>query len=336
MERQRQAAVIGNRGYAWTRQAQRRYSRRDAILLGASGVFGLVGAAMARSVFVELASPMTAAALPLGQATPSPAPAPIDVTPRDLATRILTEVPMTGETRDAIAAEAARFALFGAGTVVTVRSEWRAPDGGYGEATAGQIDLSEDLFADDPWSLARRDVELPAAFARSVFVNLAPHDDNGTQVRALGDYLTSVASMRTENGREEALAALNPYSYLGSGTRADEDVQRARTAMDDPAGLFALTTTTFLRFPAQLVSAVAAMASQTGSSPTMPGAEAGPVVIESPAKALTKRYLRAVTDLLTALVPNPDRRGDGYVKTQLDRAIPRFGLTRFDLGIRVP
>jgi hypothetical protein len=326
--------MLDHRGDAWTRQAHRRYSRRDAILLGTSGVFGLVGAAMARSVLVELAAPTTAAALPLRQAEASPVPTPIDVTPRDLATRILTEVPMTGETREAIATEAARFALFGAGTVVTVRASWRAPDGGYGEATAGRIDLAADLFANDPWSLARRDVELPAVFARSAFVNLAPHDDNGGQLRALGDYLTLMAAMRDEAGREDALAVLNPYSYVGSGLRTEDDRQRTRAAMDEPVGLFALATTTFLRFPEELVSAVAAMPSQYASPLTMTGAKPQSVLVDGTAKTLAKRYLRAVADFLTALVPNPDQREDGYVKTQLDRAIPRFGMTRFDLGIR--
>lgn len=334
MERQPQATIMDNRGCAWTRQAERRYSRRDAILLGASAVFGVAGATMVRSVFVELASPTTAAALPLRQGTPSPAATPIDVTPRDLATRILTEVPMTGETRDVIAAEAARFAPFGAGTVVAVRASWRAPDGGYGEATPGRIELSEDLFAAGAPSLARRDIELPSAFARSVFANLAPHDDNGAQLRALGDYLTVFASLRNGEGREEALGVLNPYSYLGPGIRTEEDRQRARAALDHPAGLFALATTTFLRFPEELVSAVVAMPSQVTIPVIMAGAKPQSVLVDSPAKSLAKGYLRAVADFLTALVPNPEHRQEAYVKTQLDQAIPRFGVTRFDLGIR--
>jgi hypothetical protein len=334
MERQHLTAVMSDRGHRWTERADRGYSRRDAILLGVSAVFGVVGAALARSVLVELAAPTTAAALPLAQATPQPEPTRIDVTPRDSATRILTEVPMTGQTRDAIATEATRFALFGAGTVVVVRAAWRGPGGSYGEATTGQIDLAEDLFANDPRSLARRDIELPAIFARSAIVNLAPRDDNGAQLRALGDYLTTLAPLRSAEGREEALAVINPYSYLGSGVRTEEDWVRAQTAMDKSAGLFALATTTFLRFPEELAAAVGAMASEEVPPMIEPGVARAPVVIDSPPKTAAKRYLRAVADLLTALVPNPDHRQAGYVKTQLDRAIPRFGMTRFDLGIR--
>ncbi|MEA2598146.1 MAG: hypothetical protein QOF01_4615 [Thermomicrobiales bacterium] len=331
MERNRRAAVMTHRGDDWTQKGDRRYSRRDAILLGASGVLGLVGVAMARSVFVEFAAPTIVAALPLS--APTATPTAIDVTPRQLGTRILTEVPMTGEVRDAIAAEATRFAPFGAGTVVTVRASWRAPDGGYGAASEGRIDLAEDLFADDPWSPARRDVELPAIFARSAFVNLTPRNDNGTQLSALGDYLTTISWLRSGDGRDEALVVLNPYSYLGPGGRGEAERARARAAMDEPDGLFALATTTFLRFPEELVTVVEAMASE--ETPLMPAYQAQSVVVDSPPKSLAKHYLGAVADLLTALVPNPDHRGEGYVKTQLDRLIPRFSMTRFDLGLRV-
>ncbi|HKG26384.1 MAG TPA: hypothetical protein VKB09_12095 [Thermomicrobiales bacterium] len=334
MERQRQAAVAGNPGVGRRPRAERVYSRRDAVLLGASAVFTVAGAAMARSVFVELASPTTAAALPLAQATPEPEPSPIDVTPRELTIRILTEVPMTGETRDAIAAEAERFAPFGAGTVVTVRASWHAPDGGFGAATTGAIELAEDLFADDSWSAARRDVELPAVFASSAFVNLVPRVDNGAQLRSLGDFLTELASLTDADGRENALAVINPYTYVGPATGTESDWGRAREAMEDPAGLFAMATTTFLRFPEELVAAIAAMESYEGTPGNISVVTPVTVMIDSPAKTLAKRYLRAVTDLLTGLVPNPDHRGDGYVKTQLDRAFPRFGMTRFDLGLR--
>jgi hypothetical protein len=335
MERQRQAAALRSRGDDWGQKAERGYSRRDAILLGASAVFTVAGAALGRSVFVELTSPTIAAARPLRQATPEPdlEPAPIDVTPRDLATRILTEVPMTSETRDAIAAEAARFAPFGAGHVVTVRESWQAPGGGFGTAAIGSIDLAEELFAGDPGSAARRDVELPAAFARSAFVNLTPRADNGAQLRALGDYLTTLAALKSEEGQEEALAVFNPYAYAGSATGTESDWGRAREAMDEPAGLFAMATTTFLLFPEELVSAVNAMESQV-QSPTMMPAVSSRTAVDSPMKTLAKRYLRAVADLLTALVPNPDRRGEAYVKTQLDRAFPRFGVTRLELGIQ--
>jgi hypothetical protein len=336
MERQRQAAALRYRGDGWEQRAERGYSRRDAILLGASAVFTVAGAALGRSVFLELTSPTTAAARSLAQATPEPEPepTPIDVTPRDLATRILTEVPMTGETRDLIAAEAARFAPFGAGTIVTVRASWQAPDGGYGAAATGSIDLAASLFAGDPWSAARRNVELPAVFARSAFVNLIPRDDNGAQLRALGDYLTTLAALKSAEGREEALAALNPYTYIGSATGTESDWGRAREAMDEPAGLFAMAATTFLRFPRELVAAIDAMESRVQSPTIMPAITPGTVVTDSPPKTAAKRYLRAVADLLTALVPNPDRRGEGYVKTQLDKAFPRFGITRLELGIQ--
>ncbi len=319
MERQRQAAAMR--------------SRRDAILLGASAVFTVAGAALGRSVFVELTSPAIAAARPLRPATPEPdpAPAPIDVTPRGLPTRILTEVPMTGESRDEIAAEAARFAPFGAGQIVTVRESWQAPGGGFGTAAIGSIDLADDLFAGDHWSAARRHVELPAMFARSAFVNLTPHDDNGAQLRVLGDYLTTLSALKSGEGREEALAVLNPYTYTTSATGTESDWGRAREAMDEPAGLFAMTATTFLRFPEELVAAVNAMESD-GQSPTMmPGVSQG-TIVDSPAKTLADRYLRAVADLLTALVPNPGRRGQGYVKTQLDKAFPRFGDNATGVG----
>jgi hypothetical protein len=335
MERQRQTAIVSNYGVGRQPKPERGYSRRDAILLGASAVFGLAGAAMARSVFAELASPMPVAAVPLSQATPATEPTPIDVTPRDQAIRILTEVPMTGETRDAIAVEATRFAPFGAGQVVTVRASWQAPDGGYGAAATGTIDLAEELFADDPWSRARRDIELPAVFARSVFVNLVPRNDNGAQLQALGEYLTTVASLRTDEGREQALAVINPYTYLGSATGTESDWGRAREAMEDAEGLFALATTTYLRFPEELVAAVEAMEGHAVTQTGATGAVQQTVIVDSPAKALARQYLRAVADLLTALVPNPDHRRDGYVKTQLDKAFPRFGMTRFDLGIRV-
>jgi hypothetical protein len=337
MKRQRQAAALRYREDGWTQGLERGYSRRDAILLGASAVFTVAGAALGRSVFLELTSPTTAAAGSLRQTTPDlePEPAPIDVTPRDLTTRILTEVPMTGATRDLIAAEAARFAPFGAGNVVTVRASLQTPDNGYSIVTPGAIDLAEDLFAGDPWSAARRDVELPAIFARSAFVNLTPRADNGAQLRALGDYLTTVDSLKNAEGREEALSVLNPYTYTGSATGTESDWGRARDAMDDPAGLFAMTTTTFLRSPEYLVAALAAMESHTESPTMMPAATSAAVVTDSPEKITTKRYLRAVSDLLTALVPNPDHRGEAYVKTQLDNAFPRFGITRLELGLRV-
>ena len=35
------------------------------------------------------------------------------------------------------------------------------------------------------------------------------------------------------------------------------------------------------------------------------------------------------------ILVDPDHRGEAYVKTQLDNAFPRFGMTRLELGLRV-
>jgi hypothetical protein len=331
MDRQRRTTASNVQGSARLRGTDRTYSRRDAILLGASAAFGLVGAAMARSVLADLASPMTAAALPRSEATPEATP--IDVTPNEQTTRILTEVPMSGAERDRIAAEAARFATFGAGTVVTVRKDWHAPDGDVSAVAVGRIDLAEELFGDDPWTLARQDVELPIAFARSAVVNLLPRDDNGDQLRTLGGYLTTLMALQTAIGRDEALAVLNPYTYVDRGLRAEADWQRARARMEDPDALFATVVATLLRFPEELVAAIDAMPSDGGALSVDPSLRAAAGVADSPAKRLAKQFLRAVADLLVALVPNPENRGSAYVNTRLDEAIPRFGITRFDLGI---
>ena len=338
MDGQRDTAVIEHRGYGWTPKTNRRtYSRRDAILLGMSAAFGLAGAGMVRTVYHDLTTPLTALALPStevpnGQLA-AVSPAPVDVSPDGHAMRIVTEAPMTSVERDEIAAEATRFAPFGAGTVVTVKKDWRPADGGYGEAVPDRIDLSDALLGDDPAALDRREIELPKHLAQSAVVNLAPHSENGKQLLALGTYLSTLESLTREDGREEALTALNPYSYAGSGLRETEDWQRERARMDDPSGLFAAVVTTWLRYPDSLIGAVEAMASSIaypGLDPANPtqsgGVEAGP-------KVLTRKYLRAVSDLLIALVPNPNDRGDGYVLNELDRAIPGFTLTRANLGI---
>jgi hypothetical protein len=178
MNGQRSAAVFEAHAFDLTRITNRRaYTRRDVILLGMSAAFGLAGAGIARTVYHDLTTPPVARArssVPAGGRIGSAPPAPIDVSPPGHPMRILTEVPLTSSQRDEIAAEAARFARFGAGTTVTIRKSWRSADGSYGETTPNRIDLSDALLGDDPDAIARREIELPLLFARSTIVNLLP------------------------------------------------------------------------------------------------------------------------------------------------------------------
>jgi hypothetical protein len=64
-----------------------------------------------------------------------------------------------------------------------------------------------------------------------------------------------------------------------------------------------------------------------------PGSPSQSGAIEAGPRGLARRYLRAGSDFLVALVPNPDGLGNGYVFNELDHAIPGFTLTRAELGI---
>jgi hypothetical protein len=275
---------------------QERQTRREAVLLGASGIMGASGlAAMAAVIGWQVP------ALPISEAKASRGPragnGQAGTAPRSLST---VNQQIVQSYRD-------RYAIFG---------------------DTSQVDVA---VMDDA---NKQEIALPRLMMLCALQHIDPITARGDVLEAYGHFKTFVRGYlaRGDLNAPAALEIYNPYGYL-SETLYLRERASLQDRLFEPEELFAAAITTWGLFPDAFVERYDALPVVPSGSEreSMGGGEQS--LQDSWQKQLARLTAQNTLSFAAALVKTDVGEGEGAINTRLAQVAPRLGIVKFQLDL---
>jgi hypothetical protein len=271
-------------------------TRREAVLLGASGLMGTSGLA-ALSAVIGWKIP----AIPTATAGAEPDPN----SERMIAN--LEPQALSSVNQEIVQSYRDRYAIFG---------------------DTSQIDV---VLMDD---VNKQEIELPRAMLQGALKSIDPFTARGDVIESYGHYKNFVAAYLDEEdaGAVIALDLYNPYNYL-SETLYRREREALRDKLHAPEELFLAAFTVWRLFPDAFIERYNGlpMAVTGNDQESVTGDE--PLLQASWEKKLA--FLAAENTLLfaSALVRSHKDEGEGLVNTRLTQVAPRLGIVKYQMDL---
>ncbi len=275
---------------------QKQQTRREAVLLGVSGLMGATGiAALAAVIGWELPAFPTSAAS----------------AERDFDAGRKSAVP-----------EPQALSTVHQATLQSYRERY---------AIFGDTSQVETTLTDDP---NKQEIELPRVMMLGALKAITPLTARGDLLEAYGHYKTFVTGFLAQKdpGAGDALALYNPYTYLSLPLyRSDRDAQQER--LHEPEELFAAAFTVWRLFPDAFLERYNALPVIPASSEREAMTGTGSMLQPSWEKQLVLMAAENILRLASALVKSRSDEGEGIVSNRLAQVAPRLGIVKFEMEL---
>ena len=275
---------------------QKQKTRREAVLLGVSGLMGATGiAALATVIGWEV------------PALPTSAASADRLTWTEPTSAILESQALSTVQQAILQSYRDRYTIFG---------------------DTSRVEVS---LMDDP---NKQEIELPRVMIRGALKGIVPLTARGDLLEAYGHYKTFVAGFlgQQDAGAGDALALYNPYNYLSLPLyRSDRDALQER--LHEPEELFAAAFTVWRLFPDTFLERYNAlpMIPTSNERETMTGN--GPTLQASWEKQLVLMTAENILRFASALVKSHADEGEGIVSNRLAQVAPRLGIVKFQMEL---